>query len=80
MSKKDLKNWRGILKINEFLRHSSASSSIMGRGIYNGKKAYFKCFSTIDKDKHTKALFYEAEVYKYIAQQSDDIKKYFVYC
>lgn len=68
--------------ITEFLRPNSASPTIIGKGMYNGKPAYYKMFYNGNepnkKNSLISGLLYESEVYKFISEQNDDIQKYFI--
>jgi hypothetical protein len=75
----------GRTEIVKILTSDGISPSIIGKGIYKGKNAYFKIFydghnprTTPEMHILTDALRYEGKVYDYIYSQDPNIKKYFV--
>lgn len=68
--------------IQTFLPPNSASPTIIAKGLYNGKFAYYKIFyNDTDHSKITpqiNALLYEAHIYSFISKQINEYKEYFI--
>ncbi len=79
------------IEINKILKPNSASPTIIGRGFYNGKPAFFKIFQNINTNTNTntntnsdikklqiKGLDYEVKIYEFISKQKEEFKQYFI--
>jgi hypothetical protein len=70
-----------ITKINSFI-NSASTPTIIGRGIYRDKPAYFKFFYNGDdqsrKDDQYHGLMYECRVHSYIDSLDKDVKQFFI--
>lgn len=69
-------------EITEFLPATTISPTIIAKGIYKGKPAYFKIFYNGDnpqkKNNYIESLLYESSIYHFISQQDENIKNFFV--